>query len=129
MKKMGKTAIALLVAMLVMGWCAPCFAESEIKEVFQDGLYGGLTGVLVGAAMLAFTHKPGNHLDYMGYGGAAGVMLGVTYGVVKSTRALAEVENGKVRFALPTIMPDIKDPNSRGETAVIVMAEVVRGRF
>lgn len=129
MEKMGKTAIALLVAMLAMGWCTPCFAESEFKEVFQDGFYGGLTGVLVGAAMLAFTHKPGNHLDYMGYGGAAGVLVGVTYGVVKSTKALAEVENGKVRFAMPTIMPDIKDPNSRGETAVIVMAELVRGSF
>ncbi len=129
MKKMGNTAIALLVAMLVMGWCAPCFAESEIKEVFQDGLYGGLTGVLVGAAVLAFAHRPGDHLDYMGYGGATGVLVGVTYGVVKSSKALAEVENGKVRFALPTIMPDIKDPNSRGETAIIVMAEVVRGRF
>ena len=70
-----------------------------------------------------------DHLDRLTYGAAAGVLLGATYGVVKSTQSLAEMDNGKVKFALPTIIPDIQDTNAKGQTPIIVMAELFRGKF
>jgi hypothetical protein len=104
-------------------------ADSAIKTLFQDAFYGGLTGGLVGAAVMAFTKKPGNHLDYIGFGAAGGVMVGAAYGAVVATRSLAEVENGRVKFAIPTIRPEFREPNSKGQSSIIATAELIRGKF
>ena len=130
MKSFKRMVSMVLVAMLLTVLTAPCYAaESAFKEIFQDAVYGGLTGALVGAAVMAFTHKPGDHLDYIGYGGAIGVLAGAAIGTVKSAKSLAELEHGKVQFAIPTIFPDFRDTNSKGQTALVFKAELFRGRF
>lgn len=107
----------------------PCLAaDNAFRSVFQDVFYGGLSGALVGAAVLAFTNKPSDHLDYIGYGAAAGVLVGATYGAVTTTRSLAEVENGEVRFSMPTIIPELRDSDS-GRKSIVAMTELIRGRF
>jgi hypothetical protein len=124
-----KMMMGLAAALFTM-WSVPCHAaEGVFKEVFQDALYGGLTGALVGAAVLAFTHKPGEHLDYMGYGAAGGVLVGAAVGIMSTARSLAEVDHGKVRFAIPTIIPDFQEANSKGQTAYVVNAQLLRGNF
>jgi hypothetical protein len=121
---------SVVVALTIVCMATPCFAEeSGIKTVFQDAFYGGLTGGLIGAALLAFTKTPGNHLDYIGYGAAGGVIIGAAYGAVVVTRSLAELENGKVRFAVPTIRPELREANSKGQTCIIATAELIRGTF
>ena len=123
-----KRSVALAVTLLFIA--TPCLAaENAFKTIFEDALYGGLTGGLVGAAVLAFTKKPGTHLDYMGYGAAGGVLVGAAYGSVVATRSLAEIENGTVRFSMPTIRPEIREANSKGQTSIIATAELIRGRF
>ena len=126
-----KKLIAFLISLFaVTSWSLPCFAaENDVKEIFQSAVYGGLTGVVVGAAVLGFTHKPGDHLDYMGYGAAAGVLAGTAFGFYKVTKSLAEIENGKVKFAVPTIVPDFGSSNSGKSNAVAFRAELVRGTF
>ncbi len=119
-----------MAALLLVCWTAPCFAaEGALREVFQDALYGGLTGGLVGAAVLAFTKRPGNHLDYLGVGAAVGVLAGTTIGVVSTSRSLMEAENGKVKFAIPTIIPDVRQTDAKGSTSIGLVAEVFRGKF
>lgn len=115
--------------LLLMVWCTPCKAEDTFEGIFHNALYGGLAGGLVGAALLVFTDKPGDHLDYIGYGAAGGVLAGTAYGVAKTTRALAELENGKVKLAVPSIVPDYVRTGADGEREVVLMAEVLRGRF
>ena len=116
--------------MLLSSMSVSCFAaDNAFKEIFEDAFYGGLAGTLVGGALLAFTHKPADHLDRLTYGAAAGVLVGATYGIVKSTKSLAEIDHGKVKFAMPTIIPDIQDTNAKGQTPIIVMAELFRGKF
>ncbi|MRR55749.1 MAG: hypothetical protein EG822_14805 [Deltaproteobacteria bacterium] len=106
---------------------APCHAaETAFKEIVQDSMYGGIAGTVVGAAVLAFTHKPGDNLEYMAYGAAAGVLGGAAYGYF-STRALVEVDKGKVKFAIPTVMPDVKD--SPRKNSIVISAELVKGNF
>ena len=107
----------------------PCLAaDNAFRTIFQDVFYGGLSGALVGAAVLAFTDKPSDHLDYIGYGAAAGVLVGATYGAVTTTRSLAEVENGEVKFSMPTIIPELREHDS-GHKAIVAKAELIRGRF
>jgi len=115
--------------LLLAVWCTPCKAEDTFEGIFRDAFYGGLVGGLVGTALLVFTDKPGDHLDYIGYGAAGGVLAGTAYGVAKTTRALAELENGKVKLAVPTVVPDYVRTGADGEREVVLKAEVLRGRF
>ena len=117
----------VLSLVLTICWALPCrAAENAFKEVFTDSVYGGLSGTLVGAAVMAFAKKPGDHLDYMLYGTATGVLVGAAYGIGK---AMVEVENGRVKWSMPTVIPDIQDTNSKGQTPIVFMAHVLRGQF
>jgi hypothetical protein len=51
---------------------------------------------------------------------------GAAYGYFTS-RALVEVENGKVKFAIPTVMPDLE--GSSKKSSVIIMTELIKGNF
>jgi hypothetical protein len=123
-----KRSAALAVTFLFLA--TPCLAaDNAFKTFFQDAFYGGLTGGLVGAAVLAFTKQPGKHLDYIGYGAAGGVLVGAAYGAITTTRSLAELENGEVKFSMPTIIPEIREANSKGQTAIMATAQLFRGTF
>lgn len=127
MTNLKRIITLVLSALCVSSWSMPCYAaENDIKEIFQSAVYGGLTGVVVGASVLAFAHKPADHLDYMGYGGAVGVLAGTAFGIFKTSRALAEVENGKVKLGMPTIMPGLDGSAGRG---MVFTAALVRGKF
>lgn len=117
------------LAVLLVFTATPCLAaESTFKTIFQDIFYGALSGALVGAAVLAFTDKPSDHLDYVAFGAAGGALVGATYGAVMTTRSLAEVQNGEVKFSMPTIIPEIRDTPA-GHTTIVATAELLRGRF
>jgi len=94
--------VFLFAILYVVGISSASFAgENAMGEVFKDGFYGGLAGALVGGAILAFNDEPGDHLNYIAYGAATGVILGTVYGVASVSRAFTEVENGKVYVSLP----------------------------
>ena len=129
MKRFNKI-IALLTLVSMLGAATSAFAdENAFQTTFQSAFYGGAVGALVGAALLVFTHKPADHLDYMGFGAAAGVLAGTAYGVVKSTRALASIENGNFRIAMPTIIPDLVESPSTRQMTVSWRADILRGTF
>ena len=73
--------------------------------------------------------SPSDHVDYIAFGGAGGVLVGAAYGLAKTTRSLAEYENGKVKFALPTVIPTLKENSATGQTSIVFNAELVRGTF
>ena len=56
------------------------------------------------------------------------ILVGASFGLIKSARSLSEVENGKVRFALPTIIPEFQETSSGGQSLAL-KAELFRGRF
>lgn len=122
--------ITLITCCAILASATAAFAsDNAFREVFEDAFYGGAAGALVGAALLAFTRKPANHLDYMGYGAASGVLVGSVYGVAKSTRALAQIDNGSIRFALPTILPDLGESPASRQTNITWRAALLRGTF
>ena len=131
MKKYKRMITMFLAAVIPVICVAPCFAaESNFQDVFMDALYGGLTGTLVGAAVMAFAKKPGNHLDYMGYGAASGVLVGTAFGLGRMAKSLAELdEKGKVRFAIPSVTPSFQEVNYRGQGVYGVNAQLFSGKF
>lgn len=130
MPTIKRSVIALTALLLSTFWTMPVqAAESSMKVVFEDSLYGGLVGALIGSATLAFTHRASDHLDNITYGAAAGVIAGAGIGVFTSVRhAMVEYENGAVKLGMPTVLPDIQE-SSRGQMVLAVKADLLRGTF
>jgi len=127
MKKLRVFISAIFSSTILFLIQVPCHAaETAFKEIVQDSIYGGLAGTVVGAAVMAFSHKPGDHLEYMAYGAAAGALGGAAYGYFTS-RALVEVDNGKVKFAIPTVMPDLE--GSSKKSSVMITTKLIKGNF
>jgi len=116
--------------LLTASWTVPVHAaENTLKVVLEDSIYGGLIGTVLGTASLAFTKHASDHLDYIAYGAAVGTIAGAGVGVVTSiNRAVAEYENGKVKLAIPTVMPDLQE-TTRGQVVLAVKANLIRGTF
>jgi hypothetical protein len=130
MKKMKKTLAVVIAISMLTSWSASCYAsDNAFKDTFESAFYGGLVGTLVGGALLAFTKRPGDHLDYLAYGGAGGVLVGAGFGIIRSAKSLAEYENGKVKFAIPTIIPELRETGFNGQTALSFNAQLIRGKF
>lgn len=129
MKKLKKLVAVLTMVSLMSTATSAFAADDTIKEVFTDAFYGAAIGGLVGGAFMVFKTKPLDHLNFIAYGAASGVLVGTAYGLAKSARAFAEVENGRVKMAFPTITPDLVESPSTGRTAVAWRAELIRGTF
>jgi hypothetical protein len=131
MIKYKRMLMMLFASILPVSWAAPCIAaESAFKEIFQDSIYGGLTGSLIGAAVMAFAKRPGNNLEYIGYGAAGGVLAGAAFGALRIAKSVAEMdEKGKVHFAIPAVIPDFNDASSRGPSSYVINAGLLSGKF
>jgi hypothetical protein len=128
--KQFKKVVAVMTLLSLLSMTSSAFAaDNTIKEVFTDAFYGAAIGGLVGGACMVFTKKPADHLNYIAYGAASGVLVGTAYGMAKSARAFAEVENGKVKIAFPTIIPELVASPASGQTRVAWKADLIRGSF
>ena len=130
MKLVNQARVILVVLVITISGNLACFAsdESRSSEIFKDAMIGGLAGGLVGAAMLAFTRKPGQHLEYMAYGTAGGTVAGGAYGLFKEQTSLIAIKGDKISIDVPLIMPDDQEKGTRG-TNVTIMAELISGKF
>ena len=129
MKKITRPTALLTLCALLFSVSIACADDNALRETFQDAFYGGAVGALVGAALMAFAKKPADHLDYMAFGAATGVLAGTAYGVAKSARALATIDNGNVRISMPMIIPDLVDSPSTKQTIISWRADLIRGTF
>lgn len=102
--------------------------ENAMETVFKDSLYGGLAGALIGGAVMALTDNPGDHIGYIGVGAAVGVIGGAAFGLAQSSRAFAEVENGRMTVSVPTVQTAVTFPNPAGRI-VERRVDVLRVRF
>jgi hypothetical protein len=126
-----KRARVILFALLVtVSGNLTCFASEDTlsKVVFKDSMVGSLAGGLVGAAVLAITRKPGQHLEYIAYGAAGGAVAGGAYGLFKKQTSLVAIKGDTVRIDVPLIMPDVQEKGTRG-TTLTIMAELISGKF
>ena len=130
MKKVTKVlAIVVAVSLLSSVSVSSHATDNPFIDTFESALYGGLAGALVGAALLVFTENPEDHLNYMAYGGAGGIIAGTLYGVAKTSKSLVEYDNGTLKYAIPTVIPEIRQNQSKGTSSVVLNAQLIRGTF
>jgi len=129
--KLLKRTIALATLFAMLGASTTAFAvdENAFRETFTSAFYGLSVGALVGTALMVFTRKPADHLDYIGFGAAAGALAGTVYGVARSARSFASIENGSVKIAMPTIIPDLVESPATRQMNVSFRADILRGTF
>jgi hypothetical protein len=97
-----KKVTVVLVTALILSYSTVGFAQGSGRIVMEDAFYGTITGALVGAAFMAFEDKPEDHWGYIYRGAAIGAIAGLLFGAYEVT-AFATIDNGKIRFAMPTI--------------------------
>jgi hypothetical protein len=129
MKRFKKFSVLMIVVSILCASTSAFADDNAFRDTFQSAFYGGAVGALVGAALLVFTHKPADHLDYMGFGAAAGVLAGTAYGVGKASRAFASINNGKLKIAMPMIIPDLVESPATKQTVVSFRANILQGTF
>jgi len=129
MNRFKKMAACITLLSLLSASTSAFADDNAFRDTFQSAFYGGAVGALVGAALLVFTKKPADHLDYMGFGAAAGVLAGTAYGIGKATRSLASIENGSIKIAMPTIIPDLSESPVTKQTVLSFRADILRGTF
>lgn len=129
MKQLKKLVTVLTLVSLLSTASSAFAADDTIREVFTDAFYGAGIGALVGSALMVFTKKPIDHIDRIAFGAASGVLVGTAVGLAKSARAFAEVENGRVKVAFPTITPELVVSPASRETTVAWKADLIRGTF
>ena len=129
MEKLRKLVAVMTLFALVSTASSAFASDDTLREVFTDAFYGAAIGGLVGGAIMVFAKKPFNNLEYIAYGAASGALAGTAYGLAKSARAFAEIENGGVKMAFPTVSPElVVSPVSR-QTTVAWKADLIRGTF
>ena len=94
-----KTAALAITLTLLAAGRAFAAAETRGEVVFTDALYGAAVGGLLGgAAWLIDQNNPGAKV---GTGLVVGTVAGLVFGVADA-QSLVQVEDGKVKVALPT---------------------------
>jgi len=118
-------AIAMVTAMGVAAPQAKA-VDFEVQTVFEDAMYGAAIGAAVGLGAMLLTDTPSDNWDFIVKGTGIGILGGAAYGMYVSSRAVAQIENGKVKVAMPT--PKFRRaPSDPG--AMAMQVDLISSRF
>jgi len=123
-KRLGMT-IAIVAA---VGLAAPQAkaVDIEVQTVFEDAMYGAAIGAAIGLGAMLLTDKPSDNWDYIVKGTGVGILGGAAYGMYVSSRAMAQIEDGKVKVAVPT--PKFRRAPSNPD-ALAMQVDLISSRF
>lgn len=123
MRKFKKTVVIALALSLIIPFVPSRSHAADdsvmMQNVFKDAFYGGAVGSLIGLGFMLLTEKPQDHLRYIAYGAGGGIIAGAAIGMASSTKALAEIEDGKITLNVPEVKTDIIQ-NKHDEKAEVV---------
>lgn len=102
-----KKLVLIFTVFAIVATSTMSFAdETKAATIFQSTAYGAIIGAMVGAAFLAFEDNPGDNMQFLYQGAAVGALAGTAYGFYEA-ETFAKIENGKVKFAMPTIKTQV----------------------
>ncbi|MBI3753264.1 MAG: hypothetical protein HY266_04360 [Deltaproteobacteria bacterium] len=126
----------LIIFILILSLLIPIipsrvFADDTVimKNIFMDSAYGGAVGALIGVGFMLLSDKPDQHWNYVAFGAGGGIIAGAAIGLASSTKALAEIENGKVTFNVPEVKTDILQDKRDEKTEVVRTLSLLRYNF
>lgn len=119
--KTRKIVSMFVISATIMSAIPASAVDQALQETLQDALYGVMIGTLIGGATVAFTKKPAKHLVNFEVGAGCGAIGGAIFGLAKAVKTLAEIEDGKIKLAMPTIVPEpVDSPTASNKFALSV---------
>lgn len=100
--------------------------DFEVQTVFEDAMYGAAIGAAVGLGAMLLTDRPSDNWDFIVKGTGIGILGGAAYGMYVSSRSLAQIENGRVRVAMP--VPSLRRAPSDPQ-ALAMQMDLISTRF
>lgn len=102
--------------------------SGDMEFLLRDTFYGSLIGAFIGGLVLLTTENESDHLDYLVFGGLAGAVGGLGYGIYSMNQPLVEIDGNRVVVGMPSIQ---SDGGSAGpsEGIGLLQADLVRMRF
>lgn len=128
----------MLILLLCLAPISTGYAQDPVVvDIFNDALYGGLAGLMVGAAFLAFTSEADEHLHYLTRGMGVGVLAGAAYGVYTARQAYAlipppvlAIEGTQVQWNFPVLQVRIsRSPLTAGTAQATYYAPLLRVHY
>ena len=119
--------VLLVVAMLAFVPAKASAGDYEVANVMDDALYGAGVGGLVGLGLMLISSSPTNNWDYVTQGIGVGIIAGAAYGVYRSSRAFAQVEDGQINLGMPT--PQFSLQETPVGLALTAKADFIAGSF
>lgn len=107
--KTRKIVSMIVISATILSAIPASAVDQALQETLQDALYGIMIGTLVGGATIPFHRKPAKHFANLGIGAGGGAIGGTIFGLTKAVRTLAEIEDGTIKLAMPTIVPEVVD--------------------
>jgi len=124
--------LAVIMSIIVPSLPSRAFAADDsvmMQNIFKDTLYGGAVGAVIGVGFMLLTGKPTDHWNYVAYGAGGGIIAGAAIGMASSTKALAEIADGRITLNVPEIKTDIVQDKRDEKIEVVRHLSLLRYNF
>lgn len=124
--------LAVIISIVVPSLPSRTFAADDsvmMQNIFKDTLYGGAVGAVIGVGFMLLTGKPTDHWNYVAYGAGGGIIAGAAIGMASSTKALAEIADGRITLNVPEIKTDIVQDKRDEKIEVVRHLSLLRYNF
>ncbi len=102
-------------------------ADYDVQNVMDDAMYGAGVGAMVGLGLMLLTDKPTDNWNYISRGLGIGIIGGAAYGVFRSSKAFAQIEDGNIQLGVP--LPEVAFRDTASGLDTIVTTTLIGGRF
>ncbi len=119
--------IMIIAAAMAFAPMQASAGDYEVQNVMDDALYGAGVGALVGLGLMLLTKKPTDNWNYVTRGLGVGIIAGAAYGVARSSKAFAQIEDGEIHLGIPT--PQFALQENTAGLSMVVSADLIGGRF
>ncbi|MDQ7003485.1 MAG: hypothetical protein Q9N67_00585 [Ghiorsea sp.] len=119
--------VLLATAILTLTPAHASAGDYEVANVMDDALYGAGVGALVGLGAMLLTDQPTNNWSYVSRGLGLGIIAGAAYGMYRSSKSFAQVEDGQIHLGIPT--PEIAFKNTPSGLDMVLTTKLIGGRF
>lgn len=119
--------VLLVTAMLAFAPAQASAGDYEVANVMDDALYGAGVGGLVGLGFMLLSTSPTSNWNYLTQGIGVGIIAGAAYGVYRSSRAFAQVEDGQINLGMPS--PQFALQDSPVGLVLVARTDLIAGQF
>ncbi len=123
----GLKVVLLSAALIALPLQQAKAGDYEVANVMDDALYGAGVGGMVGLGLMLISNSPTSHWDYLTKGIGLGIIAGAGYGVYRSSRSFAYIEDGDIHLGVP--MPEVAWRDTNKGLDMMLQADVVAGQF